>query len=323
MKYFRFIVWQLGTMEIKNKKIRPAVSVIIPTHNRLNLLKIALNSVLEQTIDNIEIVIINDASCDGTKEFLKNLSYEKVRYINNESPLGGGAARNLGIKLATGKFIAFLDDDDTWMPDKLQKQLEYFNADSELVLVSCAYYSISENGTKRIVRLKKLDNPTDIYRANFLGGASMYLVSRDSLVKYGYFDPSLRSGQDWDLLILLSQNGKIGIINKPLVNYLEQDHVRISNNIFNTYAGLRNIYFKYKQNMPIQIANSHLCTLAFLRFGMRKKRFFSGYMLLVRFSCILNIKEQCKFLLKILVLFFFKDYILSSRKKFTINSKLK
>jgi len=305
MKCFPFIVWQLGTMEIKNKKINPEVSVIIPTRNRLEFLTIALDSVWSQSMTNIEVLIINDASSDGTKEFLENLPHENVRYINNEVPVGGGEARNLGMKMATGNYIAFLDDDDTWMPDKLAKQLEYLKANSNLVLVSCDYYSINEKGKKKLVKSKKLTNKSEIYRANFLGGASMYLVSKDSLVKYGYFDPSLRSGQDWDLLIRLSQNGEIGVIDEPLVNYLARDHVRISNNIFATYAGLRNIYLKYKENMPIQIANSHLCTLALLRFQMSRNRNSSRYLSLIRYSNILDIKGQCKFLLKIFTLLFF------------------
>ncbi|NJN86713.1 MAG: glycosyltransferase family 2 protein [Leptolyngbyaceae cyanobacterium SL_7_1] len=95
------------------------VSVIIPTYNRADLLSRAIDSVLNQTLTNLELIIVDDGSTDNTAEVVNSFNDSRIRYIPLGKNCGGGYARNHGIHLATGEFIAFLDSDDVWLPEKL------------------------------------------------------------------------------------------------------------------------------------------------------------------------------------------------------------
>ena len=102
----------------------PVVSVVISTYNRQEKLKRALASVLGQTLRDIEVIVVDNASTDATEEVVRNVKDLRVRYIRHDSNKGGPAARNTGIKHARAPYIALLDDDDEWMPQKLEKQVE-------------------------------------------------------------------------------------------------------------------------------------------------------------------------------------------------------
>ncbi|MFC7193467.1 glycosyltransferase family 2 protein [Halosimplex aquaticum] len=104
----------------------PQVSVIIPTYNRATLVKRAIQSVLNQTFKDFELIIVDDASDDETPEVIDSINDARLEYIRHDLNRHGGAARNTGIKYASGKYIAFLDDDDEWYPTKLERQVERF-----------------------------------------------------------------------------------------------------------------------------------------------------------------------------------------------------
>ncbi len=106
--------------------MNPTVSVIIPTYNRANLVSRAIKSVLNQTYQDFEIIVVDDCSEDNTEEIVKSFNDSRIRYIKHKKNKGGSAARNTGIKRARGKYIAFLDDDDEWLPSKLEKQIMLF-----------------------------------------------------------------------------------------------------------------------------------------------------------------------------------------------------
>ena len=111
------------------------VSAIITTHNRLELLIKAINSVLNQTYENIELIIVDDNSTDGTRTYIQKLLLENKDisyiYISPDDSKGGNYARNLGINAASGEYIAFLDDDDEWLVDKIQKQINFLKDKSK------------------------------------------------------------------------------------------------------------------------------------------------------------------------------------------------
>lgn len=100
-----------------------AVSVIIPAYNRASVIERAIDSVIAQTFDDLEIIVIDDGSTDNTEEIVKSISDERIRYIRCETNRGPGATRNEGLKIAQGKYIAFLDSDDEWLPEKIEKQV--------------------------------------------------------------------------------------------------------------------------------------------------------------------------------------------------------
>ena len=101
----------------------PTVSVVIPTHNRRELLLRTIHSVLAQEALDFEVVVVDDGSTDGTAEAIRVLNDPRVRVLRNERPVGVAAARNMGAEAATGSWIALLDDDDLWSPEKLRQQL--------------------------------------------------------------------------------------------------------------------------------------------------------------------------------------------------------
>ena len=102
------------------------VSVIIPTYNRAKLLKRAIESVLNQTFQDFELIVVDDGSTDDTKEIVKSFNNQKIIYIYQENFGGAALPKNVGIKMAQGKYIAILDSDDEWLPEKLQKQVTLF-----------------------------------------------------------------------------------------------------------------------------------------------------------------------------------------------------
>ena len=102
---------------------KPLVSVIIPTYNRGRLILDSINSVLNQTYKNIELIVVDDCSTDNTEEILKSINDSRIKYVKLEKNSGACIARNKGIELSTGEFIAFNDSDDLWITTKLEKQL--------------------------------------------------------------------------------------------------------------------------------------------------------------------------------------------------------
>lgn len=105
----------------KSEKI-PTVSVVIPTYNRAHLVGRAIQSVLNQTYQDFEIIVVDDGSTDNTEEVVKSFNDPRIRYIRHDQNRGGSAARNTGIKMARGEYIAFQDSDDEWLPEKLESR---------------------------------------------------------------------------------------------------------------------------------------------------------------------------------------------------------
>jgi len=115
------------------------ISVIIPTYNRVNNLKVAIESVLNQTYNNIEIIIVDDNSTDNTIKTLNSLDIPNLRIINNKVNRGAPSCRNTGIKYSRGAYIAFLDDDDIWYTEKIEKQLNHLIQNPQIDCVFCEY----------------------------------------------------------------------------------------------------------------------------------------------------------------------------------------
>ncbi|MCK5342735.1 MAG: glycosyltransferase family 2 protein, partial [Candidatus Heimdallarchaeota archaeon] len=109
----------------------PLISIIIPTYNREKLILNALDSIFNQTFQDYEILIIDDASTDNTEQVIKELNHSKIKYLKLEKNSGQCIARNFGAKRAQGQFIAFLDSDDEWLPQKLENQVRIFNEGSD------------------------------------------------------------------------------------------------------------------------------------------------------------------------------------------------
>ncbi|MCX8043072.1 MAG: glycosyltransferase [Desulfobacterota bacterium] len=189
-------------------KTTPLVSVVIPTRNRCALVVRAVTSVLMQTHTDLECIVVDDASTDATKEAIMEIRDPRLRYIRHESNRGASASRNQGIIQAQGSYIALLDDDDTWLPEKIEKQLGVFaNASENVGLVYCGFNFVAAHSDKIIATAQ----PTKrgyVYAemlASCILGSPTPLIKKESLLKVGLFDETLPGCQDWDLWIRIAK----------------------------------------------------------------------------------------------------------------------
>jgi glycosyltransferase involved in cell wall biosynthesis len=186
----------------------PLVTVVIPTRNRCHLLPRALRSVLRQTVRELELVVVDDASSDGTRELVEGLSDDRVRLARHRLRRGASAARNTGIRLARGEYVAFLDDDDQWLPGKLAQQLELIEgAPPELGVVYGGYHVASQRSRRVVATSLPPERP--LGHSDFLDSTgfmtSIPLIRRRCLEEVGLFDEELPGCQDVDLWIRLAE----------------------------------------------------------------------------------------------------------------------
>jgi len=203
--------------------VEPAVSVVIPTRNRRQLLARALTSALGQRKVTVEVIVVDDASGDGTARALAELPAGPVAVIGNAKPVGVSRARNAGLAVARGRWVAFLDDDDVWGPDRLRAQLEELDRRPDVdwacaasVVVDASLHIIGAQHPPRAGEL-----PGSILRYNAVPGGASAVLARTELVReLGGFDPRLRILADWDLWIRLALRSPLAAVDRPLVAYV-------------------------------------------------------------------------------------------------------
>ena len=201
----------------------PQVSVILPTCNRPTLLPVAIRSVLGQTFGDLELVVVDDASDDCVIEIVNAFKDERVRLIRHDSRRGGAAARNTGIRNSCGEYIAFLDDDDEWYPEKLARQMDLMlRAQPEVAAIYTGYLVVDRDSERICGRMtpSHRGNLRDhLLESNPIGGTSSMLLRRSCLDKVGLFDETLPSFQDRDLWIRISREFHFDYVQEPLLNY--------------------------------------------------------------------------------------------------------
>ena len=200
------------------------VSVIIPTHNRARLLPRAARSVLDQTFRELELIVVDDASSDETRQVVAELNDPRVRYIRHDQNLGAPAARNTGIEAAKGRYIAFQDSDDEWLPEKLEKQMEVLKAGSDANVVYCSMLLEQAGSTITIpgpgITVVQGDVLSQLLAGNFVSTQTL-LLRRECLEKVGGFDTRLPRFQDWELVIRLAEAYQFRFVNETLVRAYE------------------------------------------------------------------------------------------------------
>lgn len=215
----------------------PKVSVIIPTFNRAGLVEKAIQSVLEQTYRDLEIIVCDDGSTDNTVDVVRSMQTNSDLPIKLEVlpfNLGVSAARNRAIFISGGDLIAFLDSDDMWKPDKLAKQVEFLESDTRFIGVGCQteYISQVNNSVVTYGPTYLLNESNEIFTLLYSCyiGTSCFLVKKNALILAGLFDLTLKSSEDRDLWWRLPSLGRLGYINEPLCSYrLHQS--RLSNSL--------------------------------------------------------------------------------------------
>jgi glycosyltransferase involved in cell wall biosynthesis len=213
--------------------LTPRVSVVIPTRNRERLLPVAVRSVLDQTHSDLELLVVDDASEDGTADVVTGFSDARLRYVRREARRGGAAARNAGIEASRGDFVAFLDDDDEWLPEKLERQLSLFRADPELGIVYSSYLVVDRESGQVLFRKTaecRGDLSRDLLVRNVLGNTSSVVVRRSCFEKAGLFDEQLPSFEDYDLWLRLAPHFRFDFVERELMKYYVHGR-RISTNL--------------------------------------------------------------------------------------------
>lgn len=244
----------------------PIVSVVIPTRNRFEMLVTAVKSVLEQTYQDFEIIIIDDASTDRTSSILAYFDDERIRYFRNEENIGGSASRNIGISNSKGLYIGFLDDDDEWLPTKLEKQITLFNEKPDIAFMACGFY-FYDTKRKKIIYKVFPKYRGNIY-CNLLWGntitTSTVLINKSVFNDDTNFDVELPRLQDWDMWLQISKHSRFDAVFEALVvlNIHEKD--RISTDDEASLIARKRILEKYWQDI---CKNDQLLSKHYLRIG--------------------------------------------------------
>jgi glycosyltransferase involved in cell wall biosynthesis len=229
----------------------PVFSVIIPTYNRANILPRAIHSVLKQTYGDFELIIVDDGSQDNTEHVVNLFNDDRIKYIKQPVNKGQNASLNNGLSLAKGKYIAFLDSDDEWLPDMLEKHHNKYHNDAEL---GCVY---SWAGTflknKKIVSSRKFKLEGYIYKKALRQGYISHMITlsvkKGCFAETGNFDTDFTVCQDDDICLRLSKRFKFGLIREPLaIIHNDAGNQTISNRM--TYAeGWEKLIVKFRDEI--------------------------------------------------------------------------
>jgi len=240
---------------------RPKVSIVIPTYNRTDFLKRALKSVLEQSFQNYEVLVVDDCSRENVQEVLKELKDNRLRYLRHETNQGEAISRNTAIQAAQGEYIAFLDDDDEWMPEKLELQIDFMDKapESTGAVYSEFLWMNSEDGRflgRRKIPMKNGHIPTgkeEVYKIllvrNLIGTPSTVVLRKSCFKEIGFFDSQIAYGVDHDLWIRLARHYSLEYINRALVKcYVHPE--RLSNKLEVVMRGQQDMMVKYPTSRP-------------------------------------------------------------------------
>lgn len=199
-----------------------SVSVIIPTYNAALYVTASIESALNQTYKPIEVIVVDDGSTDDTVERVRAFGDQVTLYQQKNA--GAAAARNQGAKLATGKWLAFLDADDSWAPEKLERQLNHVGhmvwSHTDSLFIGDGH-SGNVTGSSRAPQYGGSILPKLIVN-NFIGTSTL-IMRREVFIEMGGFDPALRALQDWDLWLRIASKYDLAYLSEPLVYYRVHD----------------------------------------------------------------------------------------------------
>jgi glycosyltransferase involved in cell wall biosynthesis len=236
--------------------MKPEISVIIPTYNSANLIRRAINSVLGQTFQSFEIIVVDDGSTDGTEKIVRELNEkdERIIYLKLNKNSGGAAKpKNRGIKISKGDFIATLDADDEWSPEKLEKQLSIFKESTKknLAFVGCfANHIYEEDGIKFLFKIPRHKNVLRyILARDYMGSGSSMLYKRKVFSEVGGFDENLRIGQDSEMRIRLAKLYDFDFVEEPLFTYYF--HEKNITNSLSIEKRMKNIEYVIKKHKSL------------------------------------------------------------------------
>ncbi|MFQ5824313.1 MAG: glycosyltransferase [bacterium] len=199
------------------------VSVIIPLYNGSQTISSAIQSVRDQTFKDLELLLVDDASTDGSlKEVEHHLTDQRVRLFRNTRNLGIPATKNKALRMAKGPYIAFLDQDDIWLPNKIETQLSILEQQDKIGLIASAVYFINKHGQvigKKVLDIQEAQPPLQVKRlllGNFITNSSA-MVRRSCIDKIGYFNENLRGSDDYDMWVRIAEYYGIYYLKRILI----------------------------------------------------------------------------------------------------------
>lgn len=298
----------------------PLISIIIPTYNRASCIRRAIESILKQTFNDYEILICDDCSIDNTKEIVLQYVAKgvNIKWFENTKNSGPATARNLGINNSSGKYIAFLDSDDEWHPNKLEIQVNTLVNTDDTYGLCLTGSCFKINGTERKLSANVAWG-TDSFKKLLLGeiffSTPSLLIKKNCILEVGSFNPLMRVMEDYDLLLRLLHRYNIAIIDDcfTIINYEVTSKRKVAKNlelslwqllkhkkIIHEHSGLI-LYLKYKA----RLLNIVIC--AFLRErSLFKFIFYSFYRFMIP---VLPTKKEISSTMKSFVIFICGDIL--------------
>ncbi len=266
---------------------KPLISCVVPTHNRAAKLIKAIESVLAQTYQNFEILVVDDQSADKTKEVVELMTERDPRIIYLYNPnKGANNARNFGIQHAKGQYIAMLDDDDLWMKTKLRKQLDVMRLlDSKYGVVYCTFARKKASGKirrrhpSRFSFIKNGDILNRLLKRNFITTSTLF-IKAEVFEKCGMFNPRYKSFQDWELLTRIARDYHFYYLDEILVNvYESNDSITLDKKgrVITKYMHLKQFMDLYK-NKP-RLLSGRYSSLGFTLYKLKRYGFARKFLL--------------------------------------------
>lgn len=222
-----------GAISGKDRNNQPLVSVVIPTHDRPNLLERAVRSVLDQTYGELELIVVDDASAEpiGLDRIADFDAIKDVRCIRLEENQGGAGARNAGLTAVNGEYVAFLDDDDEWLPEKVERQVHRFEAANDNVgLVFTGVIQRDENRGIEDVHFNPVpgDHLRGILLKHYIGTLSSVMIRSAVFDHVDGFRDDLPCWHDWEFYVRVARKFGFEAVNEPLVRQYVGDHDQLS-----------------------------------------------------------------------------------------------
>lgn len=256
--------------KLKMNNLIPTVSVIIPAYNSEKFICESIESVLKQTFKHYEIIIIDDGSNDNTKNKIERFK-ESINYLYQNN-LGPSVARNSGLKVARGQYIAFLDADDIWLPNKLELQVEFLDRNPDIGLVSCDALAFNEQN----VLIASMSKERNLYsgwvferllRENFLNTDNV-LIRKQVFKDVGMFNEVLKFCEDYDLWLRIANKYRIGYIDKILTKYRIHTSNRSGQNKKDVIFTHLNLMLKYLKESKISLLHKiYIISFAYYKAG--------------------------------------------------------
>lgn len=233
------------------------ISIVMPTYGRTaEIVLRAVDSIIEQTYKDWELYVVDDNKennpySESIKNMLAGLGDTRIHYLRMEKNSGACAARNKGIQESKGEYVAFLDDDDEWYPEKLEKQIVKFK-DSEVGFVYCGFFmynEIKDTGKSSWIQFTNENIYHRLLKGNFMGGTPGVIIRRECFDKCGMFREDMPSSQDYEMWLRLSKEYKVDSVAEDLVKVHLHAGDSITSSLDRRIEGFRKIYETYYEDI--------------------------------------------------------------------------